>query len=138
MINASFGIAVPRSEPPLDALVLDWEMMGPAEAPERMLVTFKDTQERCFVDRSLHFFAPGQPHAVEWRGGRGPVVLALAAGFADQAHLTRHFQRVFGQARPLAAAKRVGVGGNVLGFVQNGSQLSRFCSRRMANGVRPD
>ena len=30
MINASFGIAVPRSEPPLDALVLDWEMMGPA------------------------------------------------------------------------------------------------------------
>ena len=138
MINASFGIAVPRSEPPLDALVLGWEMMGPAEAPERMLVTFKDTQERCFVDRSLHFFAPGQPHAVEWRGGGGPVVLALAAGFADQAHLTRHFQRVFGQARPLAAAKRVGVGGNVLGFVQNGPQLSRFCSRRMANGVRPD
>ena len=115
-----------------------WLEFRPAEAPERMLVTFKDTQERCFVDRSLHFFAPGQPHAVEWRGGRGPVVLALAAGFADQAHLTRHFQRVFGQARPLAAAKRVGVGGNVLGFVQNGPQLSRFCSRRMANGVRPD
>ena len=79
MINASFGIAVPRSEPPLDALVLDWEMMGPAEAPGRMLVTFKDTQERCFVDRSLHFFAPGQRHAVEWRGGRGPVVQFLLA-----------------------------------------------------------
>jgi Helix-turn-helix domain len=136
-----------------------WLEFRPAEAPERMLVTFKDTQERCFVDRSLRFFAPGQRHAVEWRGGRGPVVqfllapafllevtvslrlnagalawrpwqkvaleepletlcrllmrevviaseghrrslaeIALAAGFADQAHLTRHFQRVFGQA----------------------------------------
>jgi hypothetical protein len=30
MIAASFGIAVPRMEPPLDAPVLDWEMMGPA------------------------------------------------------------------------------------------------------------
>ena len=30
MIDASFGIAVPRSEPPLDALVLDRGMMGPA------------------------------------------------------------------------------------------------------------
>ena len=56
-----------------------WLEFRPAEAPERMLVTFKDTQERCFVDRSLHFFAPGQRHAVEWRGGRGPVVQFLLA-----------------------------------------------------------
>ena len=56
-----------------------WLEFRPAEAPERMLVTFKDTQERCFVDRSLHFFAPGQRHAVEWRGGKGPVVQFLLA-----------------------------------------------------------
>ena len=29
---------------------------------------------------------------------RSLTEIALAAGFADQAHLTRHFQRVFGQA----------------------------------------
>jgi AraC-like DNA-binding protein len=56
-----------------------WLAFRPAEAPERMLVTFKDTHERCFADRSLHFFAPRQRHAVEWRGGKGPVVQFLLA-----------------------------------------------------------
>jgi AraC-like DNA-binding protein len=56
-----------------------WLAFRPAEAPERMLVTFKDTHERCFADRSLYFFAPRQRHAVEWRGGKGPVVQFLFA-----------------------------------------------------------
>jgi AraC-like DNA-binding protein len=51
-----------------------WLAFRPAEAPERMLVTFKDTHERCFADRSLYFFAPRQRLAVEWRGGKGPIV----------------------------------------------------------------
>jgi hypothetical protein len=56
-----------------------WLEFRPAEAPERMLVTFKDTQERCFADLSLHFFTPCQRHAVEWRGGKGPIVQFLLA-----------------------------------------------------------
>ena len=56
-----------------------WLAFRPAEAPERMLVTFKDTHESCFADRNLYFFAPRQRYAVEWRGGRGPVVQFLLA-----------------------------------------------------------
>ena len=56
-----------------------WLAFRPAEAPERMLVTFKDTHERYLADRSLHFFTPRQRHAVEWRGGKGPVVQFLLA-----------------------------------------------------------
>jgi hypothetical protein len=56
-----------------------WLAFRPAEAPERMLVTFKDTHEHCFADRSLYFFAPRQRYVVEWRGGKGPVVQFLLA-----------------------------------------------------------
>ena len=56
-----------------------WLAFRPAEAPERMLITFKDTHESWFADRSLYFFAPCQRCAVEWRGGRGPVVQFLLA-----------------------------------------------------------
>jgi hypothetical protein len=37
MIAASFGIAVPRTEPPLDAPVLDWEMMGRRLVPRPII-----------------------------------------------------------------------------------------------------
>jgi AraC-like DNA-binding protein len=56
-----------------------WLAFRPVEAPERMVVTFEDTHESCFADRSLYFFAPHQRYAVEWRGGRGPVVQFLFA-----------------------------------------------------------
>jgi AraC-like DNA-binding protein len=56
-----------------------WLAFRPAEAPERMLVTIKDTYESWFAERSLQFFAPGQRHAVEWRGAKGPVVQFLLA-----------------------------------------------------------
>jgi AraC-like DNA-binding protein len=56
-----------------------WLAFRPAEAPERMLITFRDTRERCLADRSLYFFVPRQPYAVEWRGAKGPVVQFLLA-----------------------------------------------------------
>jgi AraC-like DNA-binding protein len=56
-----------------------WLAFRPAEAPERMIVTFKDTHECCFADRGLYFFAPRQRYLVEWRGGKGPFVQFLLA-----------------------------------------------------------
>jgi hypothetical protein len=40
----------------------------PVEAPSAMEVEFKNTDERCLVDRSLQFFSPGRRHTAKWRG----------------------------------------------------------------------
>ena len=50
-----------------------WLAFRPVEAPQRMEVEFKDTDERCLVDRSLQFFSPGRRHTAEWRGAEGVV-----------------------------------------------------------------
>jgi hypothetical protein len=45
----------------------------PVEAPSAMEVEFKNTDERCLVDRSLQFFSPGRRHTAQWRGAEGVV-----------------------------------------------------------------
>ena len=57
-----------------------WLEFRPAEAPERMLVTFKDTQERCFVgpQPSLLRARPATRGGVAGRQGAGRAVPARA------------------------------------------------------------
>ena len=61
--------------------------------------------------------------------------VAWSAGFCDQAHLTRHFRRAFGQSPGRWRQQTAqGLPETRPGFAENGPQLSGFCTRRMANG----
>jgi AraC-like DNA-binding protein len=82
-----------------------WLAFRPVEAPQRMEVEFKDTQERFFVDRSLQFFSPGRRLTTQWRGAEGVVthfhfrteflhVVAASAGVSQKLLEQRSWQEV--------------------------------------------